>query len=131
MRQTGVSFNLDVHGDEALPYNFIAGTEGIHSWSDERKKLQELFKTQLMSLNPDFQTTVGYPVGSAGTANYGICSSYIAEHFACLAMTLEMPFKDTTATPDSAFGWSPQRSGKLAKSCLQAMLDYIKSDHML
>ena len=41
MRETGVSLNLDVHGDEALPYNFIAGTEGIESWSDERRDLQE------------------------------------------------------------------------------------------
>ena len=29
IQQTGLDFGLDVHGDEALPYNFIAGTEGI------------------------------------------------------------------------------------------------------
>ena len=28
MEQTGVDFCLDVHGDEALPYNFIAGPDG-------------------------------------------------------------------------------------------------------
>ena len=33
MRQTGITLALDVHGDEALPYNFIAGTEGIESWN--------------------------------------------------------------------------------------------------
>ena len=125
MRQTGVSFNLDVHGDEALPYNFIAGTEGIHSWNDERKKFQELFKSQLMSLNPDFQTTVGYPVGSAGTANYGICSSYIAEHFACPAMTLEMPFKDNVERPDNRHGWSSARSKQLGASCVAAIYSVV------
>ena len=29
MEATGVAMCLDVHGDEALPYNFIAGYEGI------------------------------------------------------------------------------------------------------
>jgi hypothetical protein len=36
-------------------------------------------------------------------------------------MTLEMPFKDTTATPDQFQGWSPERCGKLAHSCLDAL----------
>jgi len=121
MRETGVSLNLDVHGDEALPYNFIAGTEGIHSWNENRKALQELFKSQLMSINPDFQTTIGYPVSAPNSANYGICSSFIAEHFNCLAMTLEMPFKDTVDTPDQRYGWSDTRSIKLGESCLDAI----------
>ena len=37
MEQTGMDFCLDVHGDEALPYNFIAGSEGIPDWNDERQ----------------------------------------------------------------------------------------------
>ncbi len=121
MRETGVSFNLDVHGDEALPYNFIAGTEGIHSWTAERKELQELFKSHLMSINPDFQTTVGYPITPPKAANYGICSSYIAEQFACPAMTLEMPFKDNIEIPDPIKGWSGERSKKLGASCVAAI----------
>ena len=39
MEHTGVDFCLDVHGDEGLPYNFIAGSEGIQSWSPERQQL--------------------------------------------------------------------------------------------
>ncbi len=121
MRQTGVSFNLDVHGDEALPYNFIAGTEGIRSWNRDRKALQELFKRNLMMINPDFQTTIGYPISAPDSANYGICSSYIAEHFSCPAMTLEMPFKDNADSPDQHYGWSAGRSEKLGSSCLDAI----------
>ncbi len=34
MLKTGVSFALDVHGDEALPYNFIAGADGVASLSE-------------------------------------------------------------------------------------------------
>lgn len=125
MRQTGISLNLDVHGDEALAYNFIAGTEGIHSWSKERKALQELFKSNLMAINPDFQTTIGYPISAPDSANYGICSSYIAENFACPAMTLEMPFKDTRDTPDVRYGWSDERSAKLGASFIDAIYSVI------
>jgi len=121
MRETGVSLNLDVHGDEALPYNFIAGTEGIKSWNRERLALQELFKENLMRINPAFQSTVGYPVSSANTANYGICSSFIAETFNCPAMTLEMPFKDNALQPDLQYGWSAQSSSMLGRSCLEAI----------
>ena len=125
MRDTGISLNLDVHGDEALPYNFIAGTEGIESWTDERKELQELFKSRLMALNPDFQTTVGYPISPPGSANYGICSSFIAEYFNCPAMTLEMPFKDTLESPNEKYGWSDERSAKLGSSCVDAIYSIV------
>ena len=32
MAATGVDFFMDVHGDESLPYCFIAGTEGLAGW---------------------------------------------------------------------------------------------------
>lgn len=127
MLETGVDFNLDVHGDEALPYNFIAGTEGIKSWNADRLALQTTFKNNLQRLNPDFQTTIGYPVGAPGSANYGICSSYIAEQFNCPAMTLEMPFIDTADTPDHRYGWSAQRSAALGESCVDAIYSVLDS----
>lgn len=126
MHETGVDFSLDVHGDEALPYNFIAGTEGVHSWNSERLALQNNYKNNLEMLNPDFQTIIGYPVTPAGAANYGICSSYVAENFNCPAMTLEMPFKDTVDTPNSRTGWSAQRSALLGQSCLDAVYSIIE-----
>jgi len=119
--RTGLDFGLDVHGDEALPYNFIAGTEGIPGWNHERQQQLDLFKMTLANLNPDFQVERGYPANSAGNANMSYCSNSLAERFGALVMTLEMPFKDTTATPDSVQGWSPERCGRLAHSCLDAL----------
>lgn len=126
MHETGVSFNLDVHGDEALPYNFIAGTEGVASWTPERLALQSKFKNNLQNLNEDFQTVIGYPITPAGSANYGICSNYIAENFLCPAMTLEMPFKDTVDRPDRHVGWSAQRSSDLGRACVDAIHSIIE-----
>ena len=34
MDETGVDFAMDVHGDEAIPANFLAGFEGIPRWTD-------------------------------------------------------------------------------------------------
>ncbi|MBT5032600.1 MAG: carboxypeptidase family protein [Proteobacteria bacterium] len=124
MHLIGVDFCLDVHGDEALPYNFIAGTEGVPSWNDERQAKLEKFKQLLKVHSPDFQTEHGYPPNSAGKANMALCSNYIAEHFGCPAMTLEMPFKDSAITPDYEFGWSPGRASELGGSCLAAIADF-------
>ena len=121
IRQTGLDFGLDVHGDEALPYNFIAGTEGIPGWNHESQQQLELFKMTLANINPDFQVEHGYPPNSSGNANMSYCSNSLAEHFGALVMTLEMPFKDATGTPDRIQGWSPERCGRLAHSCLDAL----------
>lgn len=123
MMETGCDLALDVHGDEALPYNFIAGTEGIPSWSDRLAGLQETFKASYVkSSNGAFQTQFGYPTNSPGNANMTICSNALAEKFDCLAMTLEMPFKDDANHPDAEFGWSPARCKQLGASVLSPLL---------
>jgi murein tripeptide amidase MpaA len=121
IKQTGLDFGLDVHGDEALPYNFIAGTEGIPGWDPARQQQLDLFKTTLANVNPDFQFEQGYPVNRAGSANMSYCSSSLAQRFEALVMTLEMPFKDASGTVDDLQGWSPERCGRLAHSCLDTL----------
>ncbi len=116
MQQTGIDLCLDVHGDEALPYNFIAGTEGISDWTDERDAELVALKHTWASLNPDFQVTHGYPKNTRGNANLAICSNNLAASFGALAMTLEMPFKDTADTPRPLSGWSAERSLRLGAS---------------
>jgi murein tripeptide amidase MpaA len=121
MHATGVRFSLDVHGDEALPYNFIAGFDGIPSLTDARLALLDDYRARLATLNPDFQTEQGYPRNAPGKANMGMCTNYLAENFGCLAMTLEQPFKDSAITPDEKVGWSPERCRALARSCLDVL----------
>ena len=55
MDETGVDFAMDVHGDEAIPANFLAGFEGIPSLTDRQLKLFNLFGETLERLSPDFQ----------------------------------------------------------------------------
>lgn len=121
MDETGVDFCLDVHGDEALPYNFIAGFEGIPSITDGMLRLLSTYKTTLEKLSPDFQTKIGYPVARPGKANLTMATNQIAERFKCLSMTLEMPFKDNANLPDELEGWSPTRAQHLARSCIETL----------
>ena len=121
MARTGVDFCLDVHGDEALPYAFIAGPEGIPSYSRALAGRLARFQVALMAANPDFQTAHGYPPTPPGRANLGICANHVAQTYGCLAMTLEQPFKDAANAPDPRYGWSPVRCRRLGRSCLDAL----------
>lgn len=127
MAEIGVDFLLDVHGDESLPYCFIAGTEGLAEWDAAKQAQLDFYKNKLAQLNTDFQTEKGYPAKAPGTANLTMSTAQTAHNHGCLAMTLEMPFKDTTATPDEKYGWSGERSKTLAHSCLDALSSYLAS----
>jgi len=114
MRETGVDFFLDVHGDEAIPNNFLDGAIGIPSWSDRHKKLFDRYSALLLDASDDFQTKDGYPAPKPGGANLDIATNYVAEEWNCLSMTLEMPFKDANVNPDPVYGWSPPRCRQFA-----------------
>ncbi len=121
MSSTGVDLCMDIHGDEALPYNFIAGTEGVADWNDERDQQLIGFKRTLSALNPDFQYEHGYPRNPPNSANLSFCSNNTAHAFGCPAYTLEMPFKDTANRPRTQTGWSPERSAALGASFVDAV----------
>jgi murein tripeptide amidase MpaA len=127
MDETGVDFAIDVHGDEAIPQVFIAGFEGIPSWSEEQGAAYERFRTILKRRTPDFQTAKGYPAARPGQANLTMSTNQLAERFGACAMTLEMPFKDHDDCPDPAQGWSPERSKLLARECLAALVEWLDS----
>ena len=122
MEATGVDFFYDVHGDEALPYVFLAGSQGTPSYNDRLARLRDKFSDVLKLASADFQSEFGYDIDAPGTANMTIATHWVAERFDCLANTLEMPFKDNGNVPDADTGWSPERSIKLGEASLVAML---------
>jgi murein tripeptide amidase MpaA len=114
-------FAMDIHGDEAIPANFLAGFEGIPSLTERQSQLFRLFSETLERVSPDFQTRQGYEIPAPGEANMSMSTTQLAERFGCVSMTLEMPFKDNFDLPDEIYGWSPERSKYLAASCLDAL----------
>ncbi len=125
MKEIGMDFNLDVHGDEGLPYNFISGIEGIPSFDSKLKKLTNDFMNNWKAINPDMQDEHGYPKNEPGKANLLICSKNLGEEFSCLSQTLEMPFKQNDNIPDELMGWSPERSIKLGESVVSVLLSIV------
>ena len=110
MDEVGVDIFLDIHGDENLPYNFVAGSEGNLSYNDKIEKLENIFKTAYLEVSPDFQTKYGYDIDKKGEGNMTVATNAIADRFDCLSYTLEMPFKDNNDLPCSKYGWSSSRS---------------------
>lgn len=121
MLDTGVDMFLDVHGDEALPYNFVAGCEGNPNYNQRLKKLEDSFKTALMVATPEFQDEHGYDKDEPGKSNLTVATNAVGHQFDCLANTLEMPFKDNIELPDPVYGWSPARCMQLGEDVLIAM----------
>ncbi len=125
MDAAGVAFAIDVHGDEAIPANFIAGYEGIPNWTDDHGAKFYEFGRRLAAHTPDFQTALGYGKASAGNANLSMSTNQLAQRFGAVSVTLEMPFKDHDPNPDPEFGWSPERSKRLAVACLETLAGMI------
>jgi murein tripeptide amidase MpaA len=121
MDETPPDFAMDVHGDEAIPANFLAGFEGIPSVTERQTGLFQLFSETLERVSPDFQTRKGYEVAKPGGANMSMSTTQLAERYGCVSMTLEMPFKDNFDLPDEVYGWSPERSKYLAGACLDSL----------
>ena len=125
MDASGVDFAIDVHGDEAIPYVFMAGFDGIPSWTQAQGALYTRYLDALAERTPDFQTRHGYPAAAPGKANLSMSTNQIAERYSAVSMTLEMPFKDNDDAPDPARGWSPERSKQLARDCLAVLADMV------
>ncbi|ACO73938.1 Zinc-carboxypeptidase [Laribacter hongkongensis HLHK9] len=118
MQETGVDLFLDIHGDEAIPYVFVAGTEGVPGYGERIAVLEARFKETLALASPDFQDTHGYDKDAPGEANLSLATNWVGHTFGCLAFTLEMPFKDNDNLPDDDYGWSSQRSIRLGEAML-------------
>ncbi|NNC73600.1 MAG: carboxypeptidase family protein [Sphingomonadaceae bacterium] len=126
MGETGVDFAMDIHGDEAIPANFIAGFEGVPSITDRQLELYGRYLEKLLKRSPDFQIELGYPIAKPRKGNLSMSTNQVAERFGAVAMTLEMPFKDNHEHPDEEFGWSPERCQQLGRDCLAALGDMIE-----
>lgn len=122
MQQTGVDAFIDVHGDEALPYVFVAGSEMLPGFTFEQAGAQSTFIANFKHASPDFQDVHGYGAGKYKEDALKLASKWVGHTFGCLSLTLEMPFKDNANLPDADHGWSGERSRKLGAAMLGPLL---------
>ncbi len=121
IHETGCDLFLDVHGDEALPYVFVAGSEMLEGFTAEQAARQQIFLDEFKRASPEFQTEIGYAAGKYRADMLKLASKYIGHTFGCVSLTLEMPFKDNAKSPNPSIGWNGARSAKLGAAVLQPM----------
>jgi murein tripeptide amidase MpaA len=126
MDRTGVDFAMDVHADEAIPAVFLAGFDGIPSWTQAQGDGYDRYERILDRRTPDFQTKLGYPKAAKGKANLSMSTNQLAERFGAVAMTLEMPYKDLADLPEPEQGWSPERCKLLGRECMAALVEWLE-----
>ena len=124
MQQTGVDMFLDIHGDEAIPYNFVAGHEGTPNYTETIAAQSRRFKSLLLAVSEEFQTRYGYEVDEPGQSDLLKACDYVGNTYRCVAFTLEMPFKDHNYCTDARYGWSPRRCKGLAHDVLITLSKY-------
>ncbi|MBC7416345.1 MAG: carboxypeptidase family protein [Herminiimonas sp.] len=127
MHATGCDVFLDIHGDEGLPYVFVAGSEMLEGFSEQQAREQQAFIDGLKAASPDFQTDYGYAASKYREEVLKLASKYVAYHFKCVSLTLEMPFKDNAILPDPVVGWNGARSAALGRAMLQPILASVQA----
>ncbi len=126
MKETGCDLFLDVHGDEGLPYVFVAGSGALPTFTPEQAAAEKQFAEDFMVASPDFQTEHGYGESPYTPEVLTMGSPHVTHAFGCLALTLELPFKDNANDPDAETGWDGARSARLGAAVLQPILRAIR-----
>lgn len=127
IEEVGCDLFLDIHGDEGLPYVFVAGSEMLEGFSDQQMREQTAFVESFCAASPDFQTKFGYEASKYNEDLLKLASKYIGHTYKCVSLTLELPFKDNANMPDLEVGWDGMRSMKLGEAMLQPMLTALKN----
>ena len=127
MHETGVDVCLDVHGDEGLPYVFVAGSESLPNFTPEQAAQQQQFIADFKIASPDFQDVYGYGKSPYTDQTLTMGSPHVTHTFGALSLTLELPFKDNANDPDPLVGWDGARSARLGAAVLQPVLNAVRS----
>jgi murein tripeptide amidase MpaA len=126
MHATGVAAFFDIHGDENLPYVFVAGCEMLPGFAAQQRAEQDAFCEGFKRASADFQTRHGYKADKYRDELLALASKYVAHTFGCLSLTLEMPFKDNADAPDPRTGWSAARSRRLGRALLDPLDEHLR-----
>ena len=129
MHRVGVDMFFDIHGDETLPYVFVAGSEMLPDFTEAQAAQQTAFIESFKRAAPDFQDVHGYQADKYREDALSLASKYAGHAFGCLSLTLEMPFKDNANHPDPDVGWNGARSAALGAAMLEAIADQLDAFH--
>ncbi len=123
MRQTGVDFCYDIHGDENNHHPWPVRPVGVPSWSTKQADLLKRFEDALLVASPNYTPDLPKPNydHAPGKDPVAMAISWTAETFGCPSFIIELPFLDDQFDPDERNGWSPRRSRLFGAASLDAL----------
>lgn len=130
MEKKGVDLCLDIHGDEEIPFVFIASVDRALILPSFITKALDAFERNLVNNEPCFRKQ--RPLNRAHTkaSPLSFCAPYIMQTCLTPAVTLELPFKCHNA---SGFGpleygaHGAARSGRIAVTMLANFIEQLKT----
>ncbi len=125
MSETGADIVLDIHGEEMIPFCFLAGGHGAPAFTRRLADLHDQFLATYMQAHTSMQADHGYPIPD-GDVDLTIQTYWSVETFGCPAFTLEMPFGRDDTNPDNPDGWTAQSAMELGAAALPAIQDLLK-----
>jgi murein tripeptide amidase MpaA len=121
MREVGVDFFMDCHGDEEFRHVILAGPLPVPYGRDRHNALFADLRNAWAATSPDYDLSHPY-IGGPPRENYrDLAWLWMSEEFDCLSVILEQPFKDTTWAEDEQHGWSAERADRLGYSFVNAL----------
>lgn len=129
LRDTGVDLFLDFHGEESAPCAFAIGCEGNPHFSAHQRDLERRFSDDLARRDRHFWRDYGYGPDDPGKGDLRIGNNYVGETFDCLALTIELPFKEGGMHPGhgGALSFSPDVARHLGHVTLESIETVIDS----
>ena len=117
MKEIGVDFFLDMHGDEERPFIWV-GHPDVNQ-STKTKQIQHQFEQELAKRNPEIRpapTELGEVIG-----NLGLASNWVPATFNCVAWITELPFAEPVDMGDEADSMLQNGCLRFGRTCVEAL----------
>ena len=123
MQLYGLDMYFDIHGDESIPYVFLAQCDFMPNCSSMQKEKNQIFKHELLKSTADFQVKYGYTDSFYDEEKMlSMSVNWVANTFKdSISYVLEMPFKDNNDLVESNYGWNGARSYSFGEDFLHAI----------
>lgn len=125
MMRSGVDFSFDIHADEKQPCNFIYPATGVAAEGSAVLALLDQYRRAYCRASREMVMGDGPPDPAPGSGAPGMCMNWVTTTFDCLAMTLEMPFKDTANITHMAVPWGPERAMRFGAAALDGIAELL------
>ena len=118
MKEIGVDFFLDMHGDEERPFIWV-GHPDVNQ-STKAKQIQHQLEQELAERNPEIRPAPK-ELGEEVIDNLGLASNWVAATFNCPAWITELPFAKPADMGDEADSMLQEGCLRFGRTCVEAL----------